>query len=674
MDNQFQPKDNEPVNGVDQPGETIQPGMKPPGVDSATNPPKPFTMDSPTEPTQAGSPPPQSPSQSTEPELFTMDNQASSAHSSPTPQAPQASPEPLSNSASRTIDGVNAGSVASSTPQNSSDSRSNIQPGQSPTSASQQPNLSPENAQATQSLVQDPVVQPAAPMPSAADNQSGSVPPVAPVAPQPGSLTADQSAHLPGQPTSTHLGVNQKNSGKKQGWKKRAPLIAIVLFFVGAIAGVFGYYIPNRPENVYRTGLDRTGQMMSQLDEQFAAIDEIASSDGFQMDGSINTQMEEGTISGTMSSRAGESSSETNIDVSGEIGDDSFGMNINLGFDIITDIVEGNEYPDVFFKVRGGELLSMISPQIAQYDEQWVHAEASFIEETLSELIDDFESEDEGAAEGWLELIDDLGDVVADYVLTSDEKGILELDEIVGAEERNDTRTYRYNVSINRDNTEEFCTELFDTIGQSSFVQSQLSSTIELNDEDRDNQISDCVASFADFYDDVDITMWIDRSTKLIHQLRFEDDDGFTLEVGQTYDGSDKFDLFINAFDDEMDMRLTITVNNAAPSVAVNLDIELEEMADDDEFTMQMSVEPFDESVEIERPSDTITLEQLIDQLMAAFFFPQQPTDSMMQPGFDTEFDAQLGDDFTFDEPPVRGQPGFLETFQDILSPDARSE
>jgi len=356
------------------------------------------------------------------------------------------------------------------------------------------------------------------------------------------------------------------------------------------------------------------------------------------------------------------------------MGDESFGMNVSLGLDVITDIVEGSEYPDVFFKVRGGELLSMMSPQIAQYDEQWVHAEASFIEETLSEFVDDFDSESEGEAEGWLELIDDLGDVVADYVLTSDDKGILELDEIVGSEDRNDTRTYRYDVSINHDNTEQFCAELFDTVDQSSFVQSQLSSAVELTDEDRDSQISDCVDSFADFDDDVDITMWIDRSTKLIHQLRFEDKDGFTFEFGQTYDGSDEFDVFINAFDDETDMRLIMTLNNAAPSVAMNFEIELEEMADDDEFTIQMSVEPFDGSVEIERPSDAIGLEELMDQLMAAFFFPQQPTDPMMQPGFDAEFDAQFGDDFTFDEPPVRDQPGFLETFQALLSPDVRSE
>lgn len=465
------------------------------------------------------------------------------------------------------------------------------------------------------------------------------------------------------------------NGSKGSGWKKRAPIIAVALVLAGAVAGVFGWYIPNRPENVYRTGLDRTGQMMEQLDEQFAAVNQIVASDGFEMDGDMALRAEDMQLAGTMSLRSSDGSSDTSIDISSEVGDDSFGMNLSLGFDAITDIADGNDYPDVFFRLRGGEFLSMTLPALADLSEQWVHLDADFIDEVVGGFSDATEEEESEDIGGYVDLVKEIGETINEYVFTSDEKGIIQLDEIVGAEERNGISTYRYDISINQDNVEPMCAELYDTISESAYIRNQLVGLEGgFTDEDRDDNITECVSSLQDFDDEVGMTMWVDRRTKMIHQLRFEDDESFRLEVGQTYDGSDEFDVFVRAGDDELELDFVTTIDNAAPSVSMALDVWLDEMADDDEFVVNMTMEPFDGSVEIERPTNTIDFEEFVDQLFLGLFMG--PSDPFMQPGFDDSFevesfDPSLGngfifddDDFFFDEPADRQDPGFIQTLE----------
>lgn len=469
---------------------------------------------------------------------------------------------------------------------------------------------------------------------------------------------------------------SEPNDGSKgSGWKKRAPIIAAALVLAGAVAGVFGWYIPNRPENVYRTGLDRTGQMIEQLDEQFVAVNEIVASSGFEMDGEMAVRVEEVSFDGNMSLRSSDGSSETKIHIASEVDDDSFGMNLSLGFDAITDIADGNEYPDFFFRLRGEELLSSFLPTLGELSDQWVHVQADFIDELIDELGEEMdEAVDQDEVSGYMELAQDVGKTINEYVFTSDDKSIVQLDEIVGAEERNGISTYRYDISINQENVEPLCTELYDTINESAFIRSQLAGFDELSDEDRDENIAECLSSLQDFDDEVNMTMWVDRSTKMIHQLRFEDDDDFRLEVGQTYDRSDEFDVFMRAGDDEAELDLVMTIDNAAPSITMAFDMWLDEMADNDEFKVSMTMEPFDGSVEIERPTDTIDVEEFVDRLFSGFFMG--PSDPFMQPGFDDSFEVESfdsgfeddfifdEDDFFFDEPVDRQDPGFIQTLE----------
>ena len=675
MDNQFDSKDSQPPSSADQPGSTVQPGMKSDGSASSNEPPQPFTMDNPAQSTTEPAPPPP---QSNEPHAFTMDDQSSTASASPS--SSPSSEQTGIHASSMNIDGVNDGSPAVGAPLPGA----SIQPGQSvddmssapeasPSTPAPQPQISPDQPPVAQDQaagtdapahnpVQPPVNQPNLDMAAASPPQASPAGPL---------TSAKQPPASPNQPPQMAPSSEPNGDSKGSGWKKRAPIIAAALVLAGAVAGVFGWYIPNRPENVYRTGLDRTGQMIEQLDEQFAAVNEIVASEGFEMDGEMAVRAEEVSFAGTMSARSSAGSSETSVDISGELGDDSLGMNMSIGFDAITDIAEGNDYPDVFFRLRGGEFLSMTLPVLGDLSDQWVQVDAEVIDEFVGELSE--EAEDEGDFGGYMELVQDIGETINEYVFTSDDKSIIQLDEIVGAEERNGVRTYRYDVSINQENTEPLCAELYDTINESAFIRGQLGGLSESSAEERDDDIAECVNGLENFDNEIDMTMWIDRRTKMIHQLRFEDDDGFRLEVGQTYDRTDEFDVFLRASDDELELDFVMTIDNAKPSIAMTFDVWLDEMEDDDEFTVSMTMEPFDGPVEIERPTDTIDFEEFVERLFSGFFMG--PSNPLAQPGLEAEsfnpsseddffFDD---DDFFFDEPAGRQGPGFIQTLERLV-------
>lgn len=142
MDNQFLPKDDQPSSDVDQPGATVQPGMK--SGDSTNNgqPPQPFTMDSTGQSSTTPTPPPSN--DSSEPNPFTMDESTAATQAAFAAKNDSTSlNEPSGNNSHPNADAatVNPADAHVASPASAPAPGVNIQPGQSSDDLTQQPNV-----------------------------------------------------------------------------------------------------------------------------------------------------------------------------------------------------------------------------------------------------------------------------------------------------------------------------------------------------------------------------------------------------------------------------------------------------------------------------------------------------------------------------------------------------
>lgn len=492
-----------------------------------------------------------------------------------------------------------------------------------------QPNDNPQTvdtiAQQPGATIQPSTVElsePAAPAPETAPVESSPQTPAAstPAPAQPVMFAADPVGVVPLAPKS----------------KKKLFIIAGATAFLllTGLAYLFLIFLPNRPDAVFSNGLDRSGKAIESLVEKATATDNIKKMEKSEMTGSfeleaggqkfngdLNFKYDPEVVNGTVSFKAPDS-----IDVKAEF---------------MAKVLENSTYPDMFFKIEGiEEVVGSMLPQIAKYDNKWISVDSAYLEDVSSSLTyvagSLASTKDEPTAEETAALVKKVSDTTNEYVFTSDSsKNVLEKREFIGKETTEQgVKAYRYKVAINKEHAAAYCKALLSVVYDDAAFKKITGDSV--TEDVKKDAVDSCDGIKDDKDFDKTFDMWMDAKYKIIHKVRFaEDNNQSYVDVGQIYKGGDKLQLFAVYKDEEhkADGKLTVDVDTKQLTTEANL---LVEYKGDSAFklTGKIGVKPYDGDIKFEDPGNATPIETILNEFG---FDPSAYSNSYVSPVVDEE-------------------------------------
>lgn len=474
---------------------------------------------------------------------------------------------------------------------------------------------------------------------------AGSVPPVATSAPPvqtagtppyPSSATLGQPEAMPY--TSPALAPNTyalqaeaatvSTAGRRTVKKKLliGAVIAIVLLAL-PLGYVFGFYIPNKPENVWRTGLNRTGEALSTLagtaldEEQVKKI--VANS--YEMTADVKT--ESGNFSGDFAIEADKTNLKSSSKLKYSIKEAENGDG-QINIDYLGTTPKNALIPTTYFQVSGVDpkLVDQLLPGGGQYLNKWVRIDENDIKELAPEYTDmiagsNKDQVDKIEAQDITNLLKDITKHTSEHLFSTEpSKAVLNLKSVVGKEKDNNRDTIHYKASINAENAEKYCRAVATTFFDSNVFKKISESGSAATSKPSESQIADdckkIVADEAERRDTYDI--WIDTKYKLIGKIRIYESKSSTssyVDVGQYYTGGDEIKLYTHVVDEEEknDLRIDITTNVKTYQTTLEGKLSVGTSAID--ASMRMTIKQLQNPVKLDIPDNTVPFKQIIEQI-----------------------------------------------------------
>lgn len=396
--------------------------------------------------------------------------------------------------------------------------------------------------------------------------------------------------------------------------------LAVILLVVLLTGGfVFGYYIPNRPGNVWKSALTNSGKAYDML-TQYATKDR--QDKGVKVDGSFGLTGKL-QLSGNFHGQTANKSGQVTGDFTTKQG------KTNFEFRSLT--APNSSLPDMYLKIDNigsiapllgfsGALPSQLTKAI---NNQWFSVDHSLFNEASggsSSAVPQVTRADVK------QLLDTVGTVSKQYVFTDDQsKAVLVMKQIVGAEKKDGRNTYHYKVGINQAHYKAYVKALCDAVKDDKLVK-QLSSS----------KPADCEKAAADIkQSDADQTfdVWVDRRTKLPHVIRLTDDKNKAtyVELSQDYQGGAEMPFGFKVHDQESDtttdFNLTATANTKTDVFTAKLTFSVAGKTSDDnqQGTMSLKLTPSnDSSFKVQKPAKSEPIMSLIFLLAFSGAMQQQ--------------------------------------------------
>jgi hypothetical protein len=476
---------------------------------------------------------------------------------------------------------------------------------------------SEQDMQTTQSMTQEtqPAVQPdAAPAPQQiisqqwASGASGSLP----------TETSATAAPSPAFYSDDHPVVGGKPAGRRK-FVIFGAALALVLVLAGGY--VFGMYLPNKPENVYRTGLSRTGVAVDKLIDAGTEQSKIAAIKSSDVSGTIQVTGPDGKQTGTFSTKYDDKQSDSAFNYRPSATANNFNVQI------MSDLADGQTYPSVYFKWTNLSVLGLdqMIPELAKYDGKWIGATSQYIESMIPAESQAAEKDKQAkfTEADAAQLARTVTDTTREYVLTGDSnKAVLVQKSFKGTEKLDgDVTANRYVVGIDKPHAKDYCAALITRVMAADAYKRVPGVSTDGIAKDRDAAIKDCKQSIDDDIKDSDtFEMWIDKSSKLIHKIRFaeKDDAGTYVELGQSYKSGDRIPLFVRFYSkaDKYDAKLTLDVDTKQ-SVTTGSFTGTFTDGEDKDWTVKasMTFKPYSGDVKVTPPKDAVPLQDVLTLL-----------------------------------------------------------
>ncbi len=405
--------------------------------------------------------------------------------------------------------------------------------------------------------------------------------------------------------------------GKKKLFAMGGALFAVLLLASGF---VFGYYLPNKPDNVWKTGLSRTGKAVDKLvinateekklesykkSEMMATIE--ASSKDFNYSGSFTTKFDSTKADGALRVTLNEAGKPTG----------------DVRLDFLSELPEKSQFPNIYFKYAGLKTLGadVYAPELVAYENKWIAVEESYLKSlgVTPSSKEEVEKEQITSADV-AEFARAVSSVTSEYALSGDpNKAIFKQKSFVGKEKADGVSAYHYKVNVDEEHTKQYCRALIEKVYATNAIKKVPGTDGNSLAKEKDLAISDCQKSSSDELSDEDeFDMWIDAKYKLIHKVRFTDKENKKtyIDLGQTYKGGDSFSLFAAYHDDSGQIDAKLTLDTSIKSNATKGTISVKGGKEDRyEVKVTLEAKPYSGDIKIQKPAGAIPIKEILDKL-----------------------------------------------------------
>jgi hypothetical protein len=423
----------------------------------------------------------------------------------------------------------------------------------------------------------------------------------------------------PNTPGSNIPGGYSLSTPNRSPWKKWALLAGVPLLVVLLGSGyVFGIYIPNKPANVYKSGISRTGMVANKLalaGTQKTQLDTIKK--GMNFSGSVVVDDPDGKRhSGTFSTKSDDKQSDSQLTYSPDETKNDFSANV------LTDLASGAQYPSIYFRLSGMAALAgeAMPPELQQFDNKWI----SITPEYLQSLIpseDTQNSKNKLTADDVAELTKTFIATTDEYVFTNDQtKNVLVNKGFVVKEKIEGHSADKYTVGIDKQHAKDYCKVLITNImGTTAYKHIPYITTDNL-ESDKTAAIKECQQGIDDGIKASDtFDMWVDTKTKLIAKVRFDDktNKGDYIEIGQSYMGGKTLPLYYyaNYPGEHYNARISLSVDMDSNTTKGSVNVNAGDNGKIWKVVVSLTVKPNDGDVQITKPASSIPMQQVLQTL-----------------------------------------------------------
>jgi hypothetical protein len=379
----------------------------------------------------------------------------------------------------------------------------------------------------------------------------------------------------------------------------------VFLLLGGGAAAYFGYYLPNKPENLWGNSLVNMGKGYDKLADY---AKNYKSDKGMKYSGSFKV--------------TGDTAADGTFEGSGDNKNGDFKANISAGglkMNIEVLAIDSNTAnPDIYIKADGiagiESLLGTSDPDLTKalggINGQWYFIDHS--------LLDQYEGASNSDSQFTKKDLDEIIQAVEGpskkYVFTDDLRNMaFVIKEKVGKEKQDDRSVYHYKIGVNKANLKAYNNELCDSLDKTKLFKLLQNSGGFTGSGCKDTSDIDAIKD-ADTSD-----VWVDTRTKLIHKVRFSEKGKENyFDLIQDYQGGNKAPFAVAFHDksgnDVFDGKLALTLDLSNNTVVIDGDMKSTGSTKID-GTLKFTFAPNDGPIKVEKPANAKNLMQLLNDL-----------------------------------------------------------
>lgn len=420
------------------------------------------------------------------------------------------------------------------------------------------------------------------------------------------------------QPNIVSHSQNSKLGGLGGTSKKKLLLGGLITLLVigGSLGYVFGFYLPNKPANVYQTGLDRSGENLNKLVEKITDKNQLEKIQNSQIIATAEAKSAGSTFSGTFAVKQDKTKGDGSLDIKVNTEGEERALNVKF----LSELLENKKYPNYYFQVNGIKALGLGSflPGLDDYEGKWIAVESDYLESIFTDQ-DAPKNTENVTAEEVASLVRTVSSTTNEYLLTSDKKkAVLENRAYIGRETSDGIKTHRYKVGVNKPHAKQFCKVLSERMISHPAYKKLANMDDKAVEEQKKDTAKNCDADIdQEIKDDMTMDLWIDAKYKLVHKLRIYDENNKNnyADIGQKYTGGDNISFFIAYHDeaDKTDAKLTVDVDTKAyTSKGTFTWVEKKEEGLEAKITFE--AKPYDGEVKVAKPAGAIGIQEVMQK------------------------------------------------------------
>ncbi|TAH33451.1 hypothetical protein EYC59_04955 [Candidatus Saccharibacteria bacterium] len=393
----------------------------------------------------------------------------------------------------------------------------------------------------------------------------------------------------------------------------------MVLLATGA---VFGLYLPNTPDNVWKSGINQTGDALEKVVTTATEPSKLDSYKSSEISGTADVTYDSQNFTGEFTSKFDQSTSDSGLEVNFK---DGSGKAAKVTAKLLTTLAKDSNYPDIYLQVTGMKALGLDSfiPSLTTYDGKWILIDSKYLESVGATYLSGSDNNQKQVTSTDIAAAAQAAaKVTNEYLLTTDsEKAVLTQESFVGKETIGEVKTYHYKVSLNQDHATDYCVALGNAM-LSTEAYKKISGATDKEIANTKKELgSSCKDSIKDELKSSDtFDLWIDKSYKLVYKVRVTDSKGSYGEVGQRYMGGNNLTLFSNIHDTERkaDSKITVGTNLKTNETSGEY-IEKSTGSNPYDIKVTLKAKPSTESVTITKPSPVTPIQEVLTKLNGLF-------------------------------------------------------